>query len=385
MTEPGSGRRVVLIGAGHAHLEVLRRYGRQSAADMRLTCVAPHAVSTYSGMLPGVLAGQYTSRQMQIDLQRLCELADAELQLGSFRGVDMQERVVLCDDGARVPFDVLSFNVGSTPRLPEQFGRSEAVIPVKPMATFLDRLSSGLARCPRARQHAGPIRISVIGGGVGAVEIALCLPVWIQLRSECAAVQTSLLGGHSRLVPELSSRAEDRLKERLDAAGVRLSLGRPVVRIVDGNPEFADGSIQECDLLIAATTAVGLPEVGELALEQDERGFLLTNRGLQSIACPFVFAAGDCGTQCGTSSPKAGVYAVRQAPVLWHNLQALLSGGRLRPFVPQRNFLKLINTGDGRALGHYRGLTFFGHWVWNLKDRIDRRFVDRFRVSEGRP
>jgi len=384
MPERPSGRRVVLIGAGHAHLEVLRRYGMQPPAGLQLTCVTPHAVSTYSGMLPGVLAGQYAPRQMEIDLHRLCALADAQLQLGSFRDVDIQERVVRCDGGVCVPFDVLSFNVGSTPRLPAQHGRGGVVIPVKPMATFLERLSEGLTRCGRDRQHADPIRISVIGGGVGAVEIALCLPLWIQSRSESAAVEMSLIGGHPRLVPELPSRSEGRLKERLHSAGVRLSLGRPVVRIVDGNPEFADGSIQECDLLIAVTTAVGLPEFGDLALEQDERGFLLTNRALQSIACPCVFAAGDCGTQCGADSPKAGVYAVRQAPVLWHNLQSLLSGRRLRPFVPQRNFLKLVNTGDGRALGHYRGWTLSGRWVWRLKDQIDRRFVARFRVGADR-
>ncbi|MEO1995439.1 MAG: FAD-dependent oxidoreductase, partial [Planctomycetaceae bacterium] len=204
MPELSSGRRVVLVGAGHAHLEVLRRWGMQPPPGMQLTCVSPHGVSTYSGMLPGVLAGQYARQQMEIDLNALCARSGAQLQIGSFRGIDIQERVVRCHGGLCVPFDVLSFNVGSSPRLPARHGRAGVIIPVKPMATFLERLSDGLVLGGRSRSHADPIRIAVIGGGVGAVEIALCLPVWVQSRLESAAADVSLIGGQPRLVPELS-------------------------------------------------------------------------------------------------------------------------------------------------------------------------------------
>jgi hypothetical protein len=53
-------------------------------------------------------------------------------------------------------------------------------------------------------------------------------------------------------------------------------------------------------------------------------------------------------------------------------------GRPLRPYRPQTSFLRLINTGDGRAIGEYRGFTFEGRWCWWLKDWIDRRFIDQF-------
>jgi NADH dehydrogenase FAD-containing subunit len=94
-----------------------------------------------------------------------------------------------------------------------------------------------------------------------------------------------------------------------------------------------------------------------------------------------VFAVGDSGTIAGAPTPKAGVYAVRQGPILWENIQCLLAGAPLRPYVPQSGFLRLLNTGEGRAIGEWKAWSFEGRWLWRLKDRIDRRFVARYQVS----
>lgn len=79
--------------------------------------------------------------------------------------------------------------------------------------------------------------------------------------------------------------------------------------------------------------------------------------------------------------PKAGVYAVREGPILWGNMARMLDGRPLRPYRPQSRFLRLLNTGDGRAIGEYRGFTFEGRWCWRLKDAIDRRFMDQFTTT----
>jgi NADH dehydrogenase FAD-containing subunit len=76
------------------------------------------------------------------------------------------------------------------------------------------------------------------------------------------------------------------------------------------------------------------------------------------------------------------VYAVRQAPVLWENIRRTLAGRPLRAFRPQRRFLKILNTGDGRAIAEFGSLVIDGRCVWRWKDTIDRRFVARYQIVE---
>jgi NADH dehydrogenase FAD-containing subunit len=79
-------------------------------------------------------------------------------------------------------------------------------------------------------------------------------------------------------------------------------------------------------------------------------------------------------------TPKAGVYAVRQGPVLARNLRAALGEGSPATYVPQRTFLSLLNTADGKALLRWHGIVSHSRFAWWLKDRIDRRFVRRYRA-----
>jgi NADH dehydrogenase FAD-containing subunit len=123
--------------------------------------------------------------------------------------------------------------------------------------------------------------------------------------------------------------------------------------------------------------------LSRLGLPADDEGFLLTKPTLQSTADPQVFVVGDSGSIRGTQFPKAGVYAVRQSPILWHNIKAIMSGGLLREFKPQNDFLKLLNTGDGRALLIYRSWSVHARWCWFLKTWIDRRFVRQFKDASG--
>jgi selenide,water dikinase len=96
-----------------------------------------------------------------------------------------------------------------------------------------------------------------------------------------------------------------------------------------------------------------------------------------------LFAAGDCAAvEDAPWVRKAGVYAVREGPILDRNLRARLEGTRLRRYRPQRNFLSLLNLGERQALAAKWGAVAVGRWVWRWKDWIDRRFVRRFQVLE---
>jgi selenide,water dikinase len=139
----------------------------------------------------------------------------------------------------------------------------------------------------------------------------------------------------------------------------------------------------EADVVLWATGAAAPPVLSRMGLPTDAGGFLLTTNTLQSTGSASVFAVGDTGSIDGVPTPKAGVYAVRQGPVLWSNLQRMMSTAPLRRYAPQRTFLRLVNTGDGRAIGEWRGLSFEGVWCRRLKDIIDRGFVGRYQCPQG--
>jgi len=138
----------------------------------------------------------------------------------------------------------------------------------------------------------------------------------------------------------------------------------------------------EADVVLWLTGPAAPPVLSRMGLPTDASGFLLTKDTLQSTSGASVFAVGDTGSIDGVPTPKAGVYAVRQGPVLWSNLQRMMSAAPLRPYAPQRTFLRLLNTGDGRAIGEWRGISFEGVWCRCLKDFIDRGFVGRYKCPQ---
>ena len=368
---------VVLWGVGHTHAHILRMWRMRPIASARLTCVNDFGIATYSGMLPGVLAGQYPPERMEIDLVRLCAAARARLILGSVTGLDREGRQLLFDDRPPLPFDVLSIGIGSIPSTagvefdPEA---TPAVVPIKPMQTFLRRLDARLLSF-----EGRPLRVAVVGGGAGGVEITLCLPAHVRSVLGDVPLDLTLIHAQEEIGAGLGSGTIARLRRQLERRKVALRLGRRVATVGSGRVTLDDGVTVDADLVLWATGASSPTILSRLGLPTDDRGFLLTAPSLQSVADPRVFAVGDSGTIDATPTAKAGVYAVRQGPILWKNLGRVLEGRAVAPYVPQRGFLKLINTGDGRAVGEFHGISFEGRWCWRLKDWIDDRFIARFQ------
>ncbi len=377
MNDTLAEREVVLLGVGHTNAYVLKQWRMEPLPGARLTCISDFAVATYSGMLPGTLAGLYPPERMQIDLVRLCAAAGARLVRAQVTGLDLQGRQVLLADRPAVPFDVLSIGIGSVPRRDVPIENERLVLAIKPMQTFLQRLRARLEELLAEGKR--DLQIAVAGGGAGGVEIAFCLPRYVAANFPSASCRltviergAALLGGAPRNAARLAER-------ELLRRGVRLLLGRGVARVEAARLLIDDGSQLETDLVIWATSAAAPPLLGSLGLPTDDQGFLLTRSTLQTVADAPVFAVGDSGSLAGHPRPKAGVYAVRQGPVLWDNIRRLLRGEPLRPYVPQRGFLSLLAMGDGQAILSYKGLAARGRWCWRLKDRIDGRFMDMYQ------
>jgi len=372
---------VVLLGVGHTNAHVVRMWRMKPPQDMRLTCVSNFPVATYSGMLPGTLAGLYPRERMEIDLVRLCASAGARLIVGQVTGIDHDRQELLFADRAPIPFDVLSIGIGSVPKRAKLERVDQTLLPIKPMQTFLDRLEGRLQQLQQSVTNR-PLQLAVVGAGAGGVEITFCLPERIRKLLGEVPFELSLVDRHDSLSRGLPEGAAAEVEDKLRSRGVRLLLGREVREVAGGRLVFADGEEQPAEIVLWAASAAAAPLLSKLDLPTDQAGFLLTKADLQTVAGRPIFAVGDTGTIDSQPVPKAGVYAVRQGPVLWQNIQRLLRRQPLKEYEPQRGFLKLLNTGDGRAVMSYGGMTFSGRWCWWLKDRIDGRFMDKYQDYE---
>jgi selenide, water dikinase len=370
---------VVLLGIGHTNAHILRMWRMRPPPGARLTCISDHRIATYSGMLPGVLAAQYPPERMEIDLERLTAAAGARLVIGDVTGLHLEDRTLRFEDRPPLRFDLLSIGIGSTPGFDGvRVVDGARLLPIKPMQSFLPRLDHRIRQALSSRA-APPVRIAIVGGGAGGAEVALCLPPHLRRQLGTVPFELTTVTANGRLPAGSLPRTARRVERILTGRGVRLLKGSRVVE-VDGRVVLLDdGTSVEADVIVWATAAAPPPLLARMGLPTDERGFLLTHETLQSTSGAPVFVVGDTGTIAGAPTPKAGVYAVRQGPVLWDNIQRALRGAPLRRYDPQRRFLRLLNTGDGRAIAEWRGLSFEGAWCWWLKDAIDTRFMKKYQ------
>jgi selenide,water dikinase len=371
-------KHLVLAGGGHAHIEVLRRFGVQRVTGHRLTVISPDRFSLYSGMLPGLIAGHYTWQQCHIDLGELCARAGAELVQAQVCSVDPETRTIALDNGCTLAWDLLSLNTGSAPALLAVPGAREHVVPIKPMSGFL-RMWEALLR---SMQESGgrPARITVVGGGAGGVEVVLAMNHRLQVqgiaRSAISLVTSELLATHPRRVRHVVTHA-------LEVARIDLLEGRRAVEVTPATLHFASGPALETTFTVWVTGAAAPSWLARSKLATDARGFLTVNGSLRSVSHPCVLGAGDVASLASRPVPKAGVYAVRQGPALAENLMRLLRDQQPIEYKPQRRFLSLLSLGERRAVASWGNWGMEGAWVWKLKDRIDRAFMRRYEFVES--
>lgn len=381
MKQPDSGReRLVLVGGGHTHVQVLKSLGTEPLQDAELTVVIPSPLAIYSGMVPGFVAGRYAAEELAIDVEALAHLARAKLVTRTALAIDTARRRILVEGGEEVPYDLASINIGSTVAGLDVPGVGEHTIPTRPISGLVERIDSLIDRAHDSERQRS-FRVVVVGGGAGGVELAFCLEHRLK-REGCRAVDVLLVNDGSRLLagypPGLAERVEEHSRKR----AVTVRNGRRVVAVEPELVRFADGASTAQDAVIWVTGAASHALFRDSGLPVDDRGFALTRSTLQIEGHQRLFAVGDCATLSEhRDTPKAGVYAVRQGPILIHNLRALLAGRSLQTYTPQRDFLTLLNLGDGTAVGTKWGLSFEGRWVMELKDRIDRHFMARFRLG----
>lgn len=356
-----TGKRIVLVGGGHAHALVLRALAQEPIAGAELVLLSPTPQAAYSGMLPGHIAGHYPFEALRIDLAGLAARAGARLVLARATGIDRAAHLLRLGDGTALPYDIASIDIGITSEMPQVPGFAQAVTPAKPLEDFAARWAAFVTAPPPAP------RVAVIGGGVAGVELALAC------KHRLPQAEVTVYEAAPQVLGVVGRGARARLLRHCGRLGVNLETDARLVSAAPGRLRFADGREAEAQFVIGTGATKPADWLAETGLELHE-GFISVGPSLQS-SDPAIFAAGDIAHLSHAPRPKAGVFAVREAPVLAANLRAAVLGGAMQGYQPQRDYLKLISTGDKRAVADKWGLPLDGAWLWRLKDRIDRRFM----------
>ena len=371
---------LVLVGGGHSHVAVLKRFGMKPLPGVRITLICREAHTPYSGMLPGLIAGHYTFDEAHIDLRPLCVFAGARFYAGEVAALDTANQLVHCRHRPPVPYDVLSINIGSTPTTVAAPGADIYAVPVKPISRFVSHWERMQARV-LAREEL--TRIGVVGGGAGGVELLLA----VQYRLG------TLLAERGRLTPLLefhllteepdilrthNRRVAAKFRRVLNDRGVCVHTDFRVAAVRPREVTSDAGRSLELDEILWVTQAGAALWLRESGLDVDAQGFMCVAETLESTSHSGVFGAGDIAAVVEHPRPKSGVFAVRQGPPLARNLRRALLGKSLRPFRPQRQFLGLISTGDRYAIASRGAWAAEGAYLWRWKDWIDRRFMRKY-------
>ena len=366
---------IVLLGGGHAHVEVLRRFALRPEPGVRLTLIGREPETPYSGMLPGLIRGDYTHQDAHIDLAPLAAMANARLIMAEATAFDPEQRTVTIPNRPDIDFDLLSVDVGGLPA----WRRSAP-------GSGLNRSAASCTGCIGWRRTCPP----VTGSRSSAAVRAASNSPWPWPRDSPGSFAWCWFPRRPNRSPLPPRRFARAVRHALVDAGVELICGVAATALDTGRLLLSDGSFIHVATALWATGVEGPPFLAASGIACDDAGCIRVTNDLRSISHPHIFAAGDCAALEGDPRPKAGVWAVRAGAPLAENLRRAAKGRALRPWRPQRDALAILGLGHGRAVAWRNGIALQGRKIWWLKDRIDRRWMRmytemRMPARSGRP
>ncbi len=405
-SQSNQNKDLVLIGGGHANLQVIKAFNQQSRPKhVHVTLIDIQSFASYSGMVPGCIANLYTKEETEIDLVSLAHWAGIKFIQGEVISIDpeLQEISIQGSNNNNnnygqnsnvIHYDVLSMDIGSKSRgVMTTPGVQEYSIPTRPISSLLAKIE----KQDDIIKHMGEIRLVVIGGGLAGIELALTLKGrWKSIlqrdhndNGDIHKLEVVILNSGKALLQDESDWCRSALEEILKERNIYVQHNCNVEYIDKENIHFNNGECFPYTHCIWATGAEAHSlawEIGSKGIAISDRGWIRVNPSLQCISHSNIFAAGDCAKIVSPNfnpPAKAGVFAVRSGPILVENISNALNDCKttMVEYCPQDDFLKLIACGDGTALGFRFNIPLQGEWVWNLKDKIDNMFMDLFRVS----
>ena len=376
----GSPQRVVLLGAGHAHLFTIKRTAALVRHGVAVSVIAPDTF-WYSGLATGMLGGMYSPALDRVDVAALVRQGGGTFIEDEVMNIDVQARTVLLRSGRVEPYEALSLNLGSEVPVDLTPGAADHAWLVKPIRN-LWRLRQELEKRFATAAADRPLQIVIMGGGATGCELAANIQRLIDMHD--AAAQVVIVARSDRVPDHVSRFAAAAVMRSLRRRGIELHLDCTVTEVCSDRVRISDASEQRYDVLVDAVGLRPSPLIASIGLPTSDDGSLLVDEHLRSIADPRIFGGGDCIAIRDRQLAKIGVYAIREGPIIFENLLATLGGTPLRRFNPQRRYLLILNLGDGTGLATWGPLYWHGRAAFWLKDRIDRRFLAEYHDAGGR-
>jgi selenide,water dikinase len=366
-------KRLLLVGGGHAHVQVLAALAEAPFAGTEVTLISPYPRQIYSGMLPGWIAGHYSIDECAIPIDRLAQRAGVRFVQATCSGLDLDANIAHCANGEQIAFDLVSIDSGPTLALADLPGAEQYALPIRPIEGLV---AAWPAMLERARQAPAGFNLAIVGDGAAGTELAFAIQA--RFASErLAQAQVTLIGANSAPLDGFPLRLRSTISQLLSERGIATLANRRALAFLPGQLRLSDETLLDADCSLTVTGAAAPRWPADSGLACDATGFIRLTRTLQSVSHPFVFAAGDVAAYADPR-PKSGVFAVRAGPVLANNLRAACQGKALQRWIPQAKALYLISTGPRHALAVRGALSIGGSWVWRWKDWIDRHFMKRF-------
>lgn len=369
-------KHLLVVGAGHAHMTVMKELERFTAVGHRVTVVNAAPFHYYSGMGPGMLSGIYRPEEIRFNVKRMVEDRGGKFVEDEVVRIEPARKTVLMRSGRTQRYDVASFNTGSFVPVQAPLRSGEGVFTVKPIEKLLDARDRIVASLREK-----DLSVVVAGAGPAGVEVAGNLRRLVD--DNIGRADITLVAG-SGVLDDFDRRIQSAAKASFGRRKVKVLEGLRVAGRSEGKVRLSDGSELGCDFIFYALGVRPSTLFADSGLPTGADGGLLVNSRLQSVAHEEIFGGGDCISFQPRPLGKVGVYAVRQNPILLHNLMNALEGGALREFVPQGDYLLAFNMGDGTAIVSWKRILLTGRLGFAVKDFIDRKFMKSFQLSGER-
>lgn len=358
-------KRLLLVGAGHAHLEVMRQYKENRMDSVDICLITPSPYQYYSGMFSGFTEGLYSLEDTRVDIKEYAEKAGVQLIQKKAYKLHPGQRKLECHDGSVYPFDLISFDIGSQ-SIPPDF-QDTVARSIKPNYEFTDQIE-------QLRSTTQPL---IVGGGAAGVEIALSIQTYKQKHDIPGQVR---LVTSDKVLAESSKLVSKKLKSIIEKKGIRLWENERVEQIEDHYIKTDKGNKIRHTGVLWLGGAIAHPIFKQSGVKVEKRGFALVRETLQFKDYDYIFGAGDCVTmEDHPEMAKSGVYAVRQGPILWNNLKNYINERPLETYTPQKKALYILSTGRKKGFLVYGPVVYHSHRSWKMKNKIDREFMDKYK------
>ena len=363
---------LVLVGAGHANIQVLKKLTMQNYEGLQIITINNGYTSLYSGMTPGLIENYYKLDDVSINLAKLCKNAESVFINDEVIMLDEKKNIIYLKNHPPINYNLLSLNIGSQSKINNlEISKEAQIIKVKPISNLYNQINS----IEKLILKEKVISCSIVGGGIGGIEIAFALQSRFQ-----NSIKLNLFADQNNIEKNISSRTYKKLIALLNNKNINFVNSR-IKLIQESHVEDEEGKKFPTRISIISTGAMSLPWITDSGLSLDKNGFINVNSFLQSESHKNIFATGDIASLNYQKRAKSGVMAVRQGEKLKENLFRFLLNKDLIHFRPQSSWLCLIGTGGKSALLNWGQFTIHGELIWKLKEFIDRRFMKKFNFE----